>query len=370
MRNSTSLRCHVWSHSKGKQLQCQHCSKAFGARVFLSAHIRAKHLRLERAYACTLCSVRAFRGIRGLVLHYARKHLPRRQRHADLDYLCCYARLNVMRCGACGKRFINKAQLVEHEAMHTGVKRYSCKKCGRAFKTGSLVRRHEIAHHGRPSNFVCRHCGRQLASTQELTLHEAAHESVKAFQCHDCSQHYKHKESLMAHIRQQHLGMARTYVCAACGYHTTKRSRYETHVLLHEPRPLPCEKCDEVLPDEYSHRKHVDWHRPYPCDRCEKRFDAKHNLNMHMRVHEGGQSFTCGVCGRTLMSSTRLRIHMRYHTGEEPRQCTLCPASFKEITPLKTHMRKVHNVKPYACEHCNNRFDFVRDMRAHVKSEH
>jgi uncharacterized Zn-finger protein len=126
----------------------------------------------------------------------------------------------------------------------------------------------------------------------------------------------------------------------------------------------------QVLGDEYSLRKHVDMHRPFACLRCEKRFDARHNLNMHMRVHEGGQTFTCVVCSRTLMSATRLRIHMRYHTGEQPRHCSLCPASFKEITPLKTHMRKVHNVKPYACEHCNHRFDFVRDVRAHAKAEH
>jgi DNA-directed RNA polymerase subunit M/transcription elongation factor TFIIS len=112
---------------------------------------------------------------------------------------------------------------------------------------GSLVRRHEIAHHGRPSNFVCRICGRQLASTQELTLHEAAHDSVKAFECAHCAHHYKHKESLLTHIRQQHLGMARIYVCAACGYQTTKRSRHETHVVLHQPQPSPCPKCPQVL---------------------------------------------------------------------------------------------------------------------------
>ena len=139
MRNSTSLRCHVWSHAKGKQLQCAQCSKAFGARCLLAAHVGAKHLRLERPHLCPLCAG-AFRSARGLVAHYARKH-PR-QRHADLDFLCCLARLNVMRCAACGKRFINKAQLHEHEAMHTGVKRYTCKHCGRAFKTGRCTKLH------------------------------------------------------------------------------------------------------------------------------------------------------------------------------------------------------------------------------------
>jgi Zn ribbon nucleic-acid-binding protein len=94
---------------------------------------------------------------------------------------------------------------------------------------------------------VCRICGRQLASTQELTLHEAAHDSVKAFECAHCAHHYKHKESLLTHIRQQHLGMARIYVCAACGYQTTKRSRHETHVVLHQPQPSPCPKCPQVL---------------------------------------------------------------------------------------------------------------------------
>jgi KRAB domain-containing zinc finger protein len=136
MRNSTSLRCHVWSHAKAKHVQCAQCGKAFGALCLLAAHVAAKHLRLDRPYLCPACPA-AHRSARGLATHYARKHRAHvQQRDAQLDFLCCYVRLNVMRCAACGKRFINKAQLLEHQAMHTGLKRYSCKQCGRAFKTG------------------------------------------------------------------------------------------------------------------------------------------------------------------------------------------------------------------------------------------
>ena len=50
-------------------------------------------------------------------------------------------------CNICGKGFIQKVHLRNHELKHTGERPYLCVKCGRSFLTSSNFKEHAKLHH-------------------------------------------------------------------------------------------------------------------------------------------------------------------------------------------------------------------------------
>ena len=77
-------------------------------------------------------------------------------------------------CSTCGKSFIKKAFLINHERIHTGHKPFKCGKCGRSFAERGNMTQHEKRHTGEKSN-VCGICGKLFHRRYDLLRHLKIH---------------------------------------------------------------------------------------------------------------------------------------------------------------------------------------------------
>ena len=96
-------------------------------------------------------------------------------------------------CNVCGKGFIQKVHLRNHELKHTGERPYLCVKCGRSFLTSSNFKEHTKLHHPPTSSLsssptsdpsvakvsysckVTEGCDAKYMSMADLKIHERIH---------------------------------------------------------------------------------------------------------------------------------------------------------------------------------------------------
>ena len=90
-------------------------------------------------------------------------------------------------CKMCGKGFIQKVHLRNHELKHTGERPYLCIQCGKSFLTSSNLKEH-IKHHCSSScskelskkTHICKlgsdgGCGAKYSNLVDLKIHERKH---------------------------------------------------------------------------------------------------------------------------------------------------------------------------------------------------
>ncbi|XP_064870821.1 zinc finger protein 189-like [Oncorhynchus nerka] len=77
-------------------------------------------------------------------------------------------------CSQCEKSFKQKAQLKQHESIHTGEKPYHCFQCGRCFNQSGALKQHERIHTGEKP-YHCSQCGKCFTRSGKLKEHERIH---------------------------------------------------------------------------------------------------------------------------------------------------------------------------------------------------
>lgn len=74
----------------------------------------------------------------------------------------------------CGKAFVTKEQLKNHETTHTRTKQHVCPECGKAFAVKTALTSHMNVHNG-TKPYVCDECGKGFADSSNLSKHKAIH---------------------------------------------------------------------------------------------------------------------------------------------------------------------------------------------------
>lgn len=101
-------------------------------------------------------------------------------------------------CQTCGKGFLYKGNLKDHETTHTGKKPHVCQTCGLAFRKKSNLQRHEKIHTGEKPH-VCRTCGKAFSQSNTLYQHQRTHMGDKPFVCQTCGKRFSQQSSLNRH---------------------------------------------------------------------------------------------------------------------------------------------------------------------------
>lgn len=136
-----------------------------------------------------------------------------------------------------------------------------------------------------------------------------------------------------------------------------------------------CEVCHKVFHKRHDMDIHMRIHNgvhPYACNNCNQRFIQMTQLNEHIRTeHSGFRKCICTICNRIYTHTSHLKRHMAVHNSKESVTCQLCLMPFKDKLKLQRHM-SIHREKPklYKCHDCKRSFKHKTLLLKHISVTH
>ncbi|PVD34930.1 hypothetical protein C0Q70_06211 [Pomacea canaliculata] len=161
-------------------------------------------------------------------------------------------------CDKCS--FVTKkhSHLRQHKRRVHITKEFKCDKCGKIFGFGKDLKRHRKTH--QKAENCCSVCGKMYKGIRSLEEHKKTHAEgyIKPeFPCEFCSKIFSTKYVLAYHIKSDHLGMKRTYLCPTCGKSFSQKNSYLQHANVHMGiRPYQCDVCGKSFSYEKSLKEH------------------------------------------------------------------------------------------------------------------
>ncbi|XP_053622301.1 zinc finger protein 892-like isoform X2 [Plodia interpunctella] len=286
----TSYSYSVHSLIHTRRYECVQCGRRMIDRTSILDHYKSQHEGQLKLYTCNVCGKVSNKTHRG---HMRNHHSGDRPK-----------------CDQCGKTFVNKDSLAEHQQIHQGIKNYECSECGARFRTRTQIKHHQLKHSS-AKDYYCVECDVRFKSPHNLRQHlskSLKHKDKHAFkfECPRCDKRFDSERAMNHHNLVQHDGV-RPHRCAICPAALATRSSLAKHTLaVHAGRRPP--------------PRHV-------CDTCGKAFRGKSVLTNHVRTHTGEKPYACAHCGRKFSQRTAMRTHVNLVHLKLPRQ-----AKMKEVT--------------------------------------
>lgn len=139
--------------------RCEICLKDFSSSYNMVCHKKRVHFHIK-PHACPVCDS-SFAVKQELTAHVNRVHKNNRP----------------FKCTECPKRFVNITERKAHLERHSGIRRYKCDSCDRAFTTNNDLWKHAVKHRTTSAMFTCSFCKKTF-------------KTVKGFGAHMKNKHY------------------------------------------------------------------------------------------------------------------------------------------------------------------------------------
>lgn len=139
-------------------------------------------------FKCTSCKS-GFKTSYDLITHFEEQH-----KNVHLNYIHCII---------CDEAFSTAESMKDHMQVHKDVVKrpFSCKDCGKRFKTYEYCRNHEDNQMCNASDFVCKACGKEFPNNYGLVRHGVVHTNERPLKCSLCPKRFRNPTNLEFHIR-------------------------------------------------------------------------------------------------------------------------------------------------------------------------
>jgi len=313
----TQLTSHkrIIHEEKLDPLECAHCPLQVRTQPELDKHLRNIHSE-EKPFVCNMCGHR-FNKKSNMVKHVKMVH----------------EKLRPWTCEECNKSFSDRRDLIAHEdSVHKGLKPFDCPYC----------------------DYKCARKKNMYVHIKNIHGEKGSRTSKPSYECGQCGHVAKHRRLLEQHIRSVHEITVKEFQCGLCEFKAATKMSVDRHMQSHtkERRSLTaggCSMCGESFTNAarlVAHMRNIHGtiDKTYQCESCEYRGATHSALKAHMRaVHENIRKHRCDYCEFTSFASSALKRHiLAIHEKRKPFECDKCSfkSSYKES--LELHLANKH----------------------------
>ncbi|KAK6168368.1 hypothetical protein SNE40_020919 [Patella caerulea] len=252
-------------------------------------------------------------------------------------------------CSDCDFIAVNGNMLNDHKHRTHRAFPTKCDVCNKVFPNKRYMMRHRTSH-VEPQH-CCDICGKMYKVKKSMEDHRKTHDAgytKPVFDCSQCCKKFCNGYILKCHIKSEHLGEKKSFLCSRCGKSFTTKHSLQEHSNAHIGlKPHICDICGKGFNYESALRDHKYTHtesRKFTCSICNKHFCQRSSLKMHMRIHAVDKKFVCEDCGRGFTQKQALQRHERVHKGFKPFVCKICRRTFTDSSIIRRHLILVHKI--------------------------
>ncbi|XP_025415877.1 zinc finger protein 708-like isoform X2 [Sipha flava] len=201
----------------------------------------------------------------------------------------------------------------------------------------------------KPEVYKCADCKYQTFRKADLKKHLKRHMGVCNYCCNYCSRTFFDKYNLERHINANHTKKQK-YSCKTCEYTTYLYDSLKRHEKLkhgdHTESKFICSICYHVSASKHDMSIHLFIHnkcKPYMCEECGSMFAIKSRLQTHKNTVHNERVHTCNVCDKAFQSQSLVKRHMIIHSRFKPYLCPFCNHSSNSQSNLTKHVRNIHS---------------------------
>ncbi len=221
---------------------------------------------------CPICKSAKFSTTRGLKSHINAIHLGVK-----------------FSCKDCGKSFRSKNFRNRHiEVVHNRIKRIKCNFCDLTFSwhNDRIVHTNKAHRNFLPEDqkveTICQQCGKDFSSARNLSKHvDIVHRGIKTFKCDICPRSFGSKDNLKSHVDVTHKNIR--FECEICSNRYTLSSNLKRHIkLFHQGQQI-----NSIVKANPSLKKESLKSNQFRCETCKLEFLSQNGHKVHLEdIHD------------------------------------------------------------------------------------